>query len=87
MSEELAKRLHSCMISGPYGSAPVIHEAITALEALAARVVALEAALSDLLQVNDGVPMYGMEATRRIDAARAALHPAPVSAANDGDTA
>ncbi len=38
-------------------------------------------ALVDLLQVNDGIPMLGVEASRRIDAARAAIAKAKGGAA------
>lgn len=38
-------------------------------------------ALTNLLQVNDGIPMLGTEASRRIDAARAAIAKAKGGAA------
>ena len=43
------------------------------VEAVEAEGARLRALLSDLLQVQDGVPMMGAEATRRSEAARAAL--------------
>ena len=36
----------------------------------------LLAAMQELLQVNDGLPMLGIEASRRIEAARAAIRAA-----------
>ncbi len=44
------------------------------VEVVEAENTRLRALLSDLLQVQDGVPMMGAEATRRSEAARAALN-------------
>ncbi len=57
------------------GTANPAYECINAIPAApdTPEVLALVEALRGLLQVTDGVPMFGFEASRRGDAARAAI--------------
>ena len=69
---------------GSFGSAKVSARAAISIAAEAdAEIARLREALEALLQLNDGLPMTGIEATRRIEVARAALTPTP----NDALTA
>tara|TARA_R110000772_G_scaffold237929_1_gene349810 strand:- start:196 stop:435 length:240 start_codon:yes stop_codon:yes gene_type:complete len=64
-------------MNGWEDAADAILAALPKLQTAQARIAELRHALAELLYVQDGLPMTGIEATRRADQARAALKETP----------